>query len=83
MRSKSESATGHEHWWIQDVTAASETTGHRRTFMARKLHELLGSLAGGRNADLNLPESLPRPIEPECDPDHYYLLNNYNPRIFR
>ncbi|HKM67595.1 MAG TPA: alkaline phosphatase family protein [Candidatus Acidoferrum sp.] len=26
--------------------------------------------------------SLPRPIEPKCDPDHYYLLNNYNPGYF-
>jgi phospholipase C len=23
--------------------------------------------------------SLPRPIEPKCDPGHYYLLNNYAP----
>jgi phospholipase C len=26
--------------------------------------------------------SLPRPIEPKCDPGHYYLLNNYNPGYF-
>ncbi|HUL32558.1 MAG TPA: alkaline phosphatase family protein [Candidatus Eisenbacteria bacterium] len=26
--------------------------------------------------------SLPRPIEPNCDPGHYYLLNNYNPGYF-
>jgi phospholipase C len=26
--------------------------------------------------------SLPRPIEPNCDPGHYYLLNNYNPGVF-
>ena len=26
--------------------------------------------------------SLPRPIEPKCDADHYYLLNNYNPGYF-
>ncbi|MFI4866814.1 MAG: alkaline phosphatase family protein [Steroidobacterales bacterium] len=24
-------------------------------------------------------ESLPRPINPRCEPKHYYLLNNYNP----
>jgi phospholipase C len=24
-------------------------------------------------------ESLPRPINPRCEPGHYYLLNNYNP----
>ena len=31
---------------------------------------------------LNYLKSLPRPIEPKCDPDHYYLLNNYNPGYF-
>jgi phospholipase C len=26
--------------------------------------------------------SLPRPIDPRCQPGHYYLLNNYNPGYF-
>jgi phospholipase C len=26
--------------------------------------------------------SLPRPINPRCEPGHYYLLNNYNPGWF-
>ncbi len=26
--------------------------------------------------------SLPRPIDPHCEPGHYYLLNNYNPGYF-
>jgi phospholipase C len=26
--------------------------------------------------------SLPRPIQPNCEPGHYYLLNNYNPGYF-
>jgi len=26
--------------------------------------------------------SLKRPVNPNCDPDHYYLLNNYNPGYF-
>lgn len=26
--------------------------------------------------------SLPRPIDPRCEPGHYYLLNNYNPGFF-
>jgi phospholipase C len=26
--------------------------------------------------------SLPRPINPNCEPQHYYLLNNYNPGYF-
>jgi phospholipase C len=31
---------------------------------------------------LDYLESLPRPIKPNCDPGHYYLLNNYNPGYF-
>jgi len=27
-------------------------------------------------------KSLPRPIDPRCQPGHYYLLNNYNPGWF-
>ncbi len=27
-------------------------------------------------------QSLPRPINPNCQPGHYYLLNNYNPGYF-
>ncbi len=27
-------------------------------------------------------ESLPRPIRSHCEPNHYYLLNNYNPGYF-
>jgi phospholipase C len=31
---------------------------------------------------VNYLKSLPRPINPNCDPGHYYLLNNYNPGYF-
>ncbi len=31
---------------------------------------------------LNYLKSLPRPINPNCDPGRYYLLNNYNPGYF-
>jgi phospholipase C len=27
-------------------------------------------------------QSLPRPVDPHCEPGHYYLLNNYNPGYF-
>jgi len=33
----------------------------------------------GVQAVLTYLSSLPRPIEPNCDPGHYYLLNNYAP----
>ena len=31
---------------------------------------------------INYLSSLPRPINPNCEPGHYYLLNNYNPGYF-
>jgi len=33
----------------------------------------------GVPAVTNYLESLPRPIEPNCDNGHFYILNNYNP----
>jgi phospholipase C len=30
----------------------------------------------------NYLSSLPRPINPNCNPNHYYLLNNYNPGYY-
>src|SRR6202012_513491 len=31
---------------------------------------------------LDYLQSLPRPVNPRCEPGHYYLLNNYNPGYF-
>ncbi|MGD0893966.1 MAG: alkaline phosphatase family protein [Terracidiphilus sp.] len=31
---------------------------------------------------VNYLQSLPTPIDPNCEPGHYYLLNNYNPGYF-
>jgi phospholipase C len=33
----------------------------------------------GVPAIVNYLESLPRPVSPNCDAGHYYILNNYNP----
>jgi phospholipase C len=33
----------------------------------------------GVPAIVNYLQALPRPVNPNCDPGHYYLLNNYNP----
>jgi phospholipase C len=33
----------------------------------------------GVPAIVNYLESLPRPVAPNCDAGHYYILNNYNP----
>jgi phospholipase C len=33
----------------------------------------------GVPAVVNYLQALPRPVNPNCEKDHYYLLNNYNP----
>jgi phospholipase C len=33
----------------------------------------------GVPAVVNYLQALPRPVKPNCEKDHYYLLNNYNP----
>ncbi len=36
----------------------------------------------GVAAVVNYLKALPRPVNPNCQPGHYYLLNNYNPGYF-
>ena len=38
--------------------------------------------AAGGSQIVNYLQSLHRPIKPNCDPGHYYLLNNYNPGYY-
>ena len=38
--------------------------------------------APGVSALLGYLNTLPRPVDPRCQPGHYYLLNNYNPGYF-
>ena len=38
--------------------------------------------APGVASVLHYLESLPRPVKSNCEPGHYYLLNNYNPGYF-
>ena len=40
------------------------------------------SSAPGVGAVVNYLASLKRPVNPNCDPGHYYLLNNYNPGYY-
>src|ERR1700730_10832062 len=38
--------------------------------------------APGAREVVSYLQSLPTPINPNCDPGHYYLLNNYNPGYY-
>jgi phospholipase C len=76
-------APGTNNFWIQDGYGGFGNLGSST-----------GVYGGGSYTDcsdptqpgvapiLNYLKSLPRPIDPKCEPGHYYLLNNYNPGYF-
>src|SRR5260370_12299183 len=76
--------SGTTHWWTQDGYG-----GFGNVFPGQT-----GVYGGGSYSDCSDPSqpgvgpirsylsSLTPPINPNCDPGHYYLLNNYNPGYF-
>jgi phospholipase C len=64
---------GTNNWYDSDGYGASNGTGGGSYVNCGDLSQ------PGVPAIVNYLESLPRPIEPNCDPGHYYILNNYNP----
>ena len=75
-----DSQPGAENWWIQD--------GYGGGGFGSAVY------GGGSYSNCSDPDapgvkevrkylaSLPRPIKPNCEAGHYYLLNNYNPGYF-
>lgn len=75
-----DSQPGTENWWIQD--------GYGGGGFGSAVY------GGGSYSNCSDPDapgvkevrkylaSLPRPIKPNCESGHYYLLNNYNPGYF-
>jgi phospholipase C len=71
---------GTNNWWMQDGYGGFDST--------------TGAFGGGSYSNCSDPKqpgvqpvltylaSLKPPIQPNCDADHYYLLNNYNPGYF-
>jgi len=77
------SQAGTKNFWIQDGYGGFGNLGNSK-----------GVYGGGSYTNCSDPSqpgvepilkylaSLPRPIKPNCDEGHYYLLNNYNPGVF-
>ena len=82
---ESQSGAGTNNWYTEDgygraqhgLSPAVYLAGLRR----RLLQRLLGLEQPGVRQIVNYLK-LPRPIDPRCEPGHYYLLNNYNPGYF-
>ena len=76
---------GTNNWWTQDGYGGFGGNGQKGQF---------GVYGGGSYSNCSDPSqpgvgpivaylsSLNPPINPNCDPGHYYLLNNYNPGYF-
>ena len=76
-------APGTNNWWIQDGYGGFGNLGASTN--------VYGGGSYSNCADITQPgvgpvvsylAALPTPIKPNCQPNHYYLLNNYNPGYF-
>jgi len=74
---------GTNNWWIQDGYGGFGNNGaSANVYGGGSYTNCSDASQPGVAPILTYLNSLPRPIEPKCDPDHYYLLNNYNPGYF-
>jgi phospholipase C len=71
---------GTNNWWIQDGYGGGGFGSS--VFGGGSYTNCADPSQPGVAPILNYLSSLPRPIDPKCEPDHYYLLNNYNPGYF-
>jgi phospholipase C len=81
-------AAGTNNWYTEDGYGDSYNAGYPPPYTAEPVY------GGGSYSNCSDPSqpgvkpildylhSLPRPIDPRCEPGHYYLLNNYNPGWF-
>ncbi len=81
-------AAGTNNWYTEDGYGVSYNAGYPPPYTNSPVY------GGGSYTDCSDPNqpgvrpildylaSLPHPIDPHCQPGHYYLLNNYNPGYF-
>ena len=74
---------GKNNWWIQDGYGGFGNNGPSTgVYGGGSYTDCSDASQPGVGPILNYLGSLPRPIKPNCDAGHYYLLNNYNPGYF-
>jgi phospholipase C len=74
---------GTNNWWLQDGYGGFGNYGSSTgVYGGGSYTNCSDSSQPGVAPILNYLSSLPRPIKPNCDAGHYYLLNNYNPGYF-
>jgi phospholipase C len=74
---------GTNNWWIDDGYGGFGNNGASTgVYGGGSYSNCSDASQPGVGPILNYLASLPRPIKPNCDAGHYYLLNNYNPGYF-
>lgn len=74
---------GTNNFWIQDGYGGFGTSGNSTgVYGGGSYSNCSDSTQPGVGQILNFLSSLSRPIKPNCEEGHYYLLNNYNPGYF-
>ena len=71
---------GTNNWWIQDGYGGGGFGSH--VYGGGSYSNCSDASQPGVGPILKHLASLARPVNPNCDPGHYYLLNNYNPGYF-
>ena len=64
---------GTNNWYDSDGYGGSDGTG------GGSYSNCADWTQPGVSSVVNYLQSLPRPVKPNCDTGHYYILNNYNP----
>jgi phospholipase C len=81
-------AANTNNWYTEDGYGESFNAGFPPPYSASPVY---GGGSYSNCADPSQPgvkpildylKALPRPVDPRCEPGHYYLLNNYNPGWF-
>lgn len=73
-------APGTNNWYTQDGYGGGSSGSP--SYGGGSYSNCSDSSAPGVAAVLRYLRALPRPVNPNCEPGHYYLLNNYNPGYF-
>jgi phospholipase C len=74
---------GTNNWWTQDGYGGFGNNGTSTgVFGGGSYSNCSDSSQPGIGQIVRYLASLKPPIKPNCDPGHYYLLNNYNPGFF-
>jgi phospholipase C len=72
---------GTNNWYTEDGYGAG-SPGTTSPYGGGSYSDCADPTQPGVSTIVKYLQSLPEPVNPRCEPGHYYLLNNYNPGYF-